>query len=256
MDVPFQQELDFARAAATQAGDLALGFAQQELKPEAKPDLSPVTRADRECEALLVRGIEETFPGDGILGEEGSDKPSRNGRRWIIDPIDGTRDFLRGLPVWAQLIGLEVDGEVVLGVANFPARKEMYWAAKGAGAWLAGQRLSISAIGDPASALVCVNGMREIVHAPFSPRLLSWLSGFWSVRCLGGALDAMLVASGRAEVWIEPAVKPWDLAAIRVILEEAGARFLNFDGGSSIYGGNCVGFVPALESSVRELLQL
>jgi histidinol phosphatase-like enzyme (inositol monophosphatase family) len=237
------------------AGEVALGYQKLELKPESKPDLSPVTIADRECEKLITARIEEVFPDDGILGEEGSAKESHSGRRWIIDPIDGTRDFVRGLPLWAQLIGLEIDGVPALGVAGFPARGEVYHAVKGAGAWRNDQRISISGIDRPENALVCVNGLREIADYSFSPKLLGWLKQFWSVRCMGGAVDAVMLASGKAEVWIEPVVKPWDLAALKVILEESGARFMNFDGGSSIYGGSCVGFVPPLESAVLDLLK-
>src|SRR4051794_2828176 len=110
----WEKELQVARSAAMHAGDLARGYQTQELKPEAKPDLSPVTIADRECEKLITSEILAAFPEDGLLGEEGTNRPSRNGRKWIIDTIDGTRDFVRGLPWWAVLIGLEVNGEVVV----------------------------------------------------------------------------------------------------------------------------------------------
>jgi histidinol phosphatase-like enzyme (inositol monophosphatase family) len=252
--VLFQKEIDFARSVAMHAGDVAMGYAARELKPETKPDLSPVTIADRECEALIASRIAEAFPDDGILGEEGSDKPSRNGRRWIVDPIDGTRDFVRGLPLWSVLIGLEVDGDVVAGIAHMPLRRESYFAVKGHGAYRNDTRISISAISEARHALVSVSGLNFASTLPFAPRIVDWLAQFWAFRSFGGCLDACLLASGHAEVWIEPQAKAWDLAALKIILEEAGAHFFNFDGGSSIDGGNCAACVPALEPVVRSLV--
>ena len=199
----YERELHFARSVAMHAGELAVGYQSRELKPESKPDLSPVTIADRECERLIAQRIEEEFPDDGILGEEGSHKESRNGRRWIIDPIDGTRDFVRQL---AALVGagwLEVDGEVVAGVSNLAPRKEMYSAIRGGGAWRNDSRISISSIDKPQNALICVNGMTRLYEFPFAASIIDWMSQFWAVRSLGGCLDAMLVASGHAELWIE-----------------------------------------------------
>jgi histidinol-phosphatase len=250
----FEKELHFARSVAMHAGELALGYQTAELVQEAKEDLSPVTIADRECERLIARRIEEEFPDDGILGEEGSSKESKNGRRWIIDPIDGTRDFVRGLPLWSVLIGLEVDGEVVAGVSNLAPRREMYSALKGAGAWRNDSRLKISSIEKPGSALICVNGFNRLHEFAFADSILDWLAQFWAIRSMGGCVDAMMVASGHAELWLEPHAKEWDLAPLKIIAEEAGARFMNFDGGSTIYGKNGVIVVPALEGAVRELL--
>lgn len=250
----WEKELQLARSVAMHAGDLAMGYASQQLKPETKADLSPVTVADKECEKLIASRIEETFPADGILGEEGSNKQGTSGRRWIIDPIDGTRDFVRGLPLWANLIGFEVDGEVVMGVANLPSRREMFWAVRGGGAFRNDQRLQISSIDSPSQALVGLNGINRLKEHALGSRFLDWAKQFWAVRSMGGCVDAMLVASGNAELWMEPHAAPWDLAPLKVILEEAGARFWNFDGGSTIYGGNAIAFVPALEPAVRELL--
>ena len=238
------------------AGDLALGYAVQELKPESKPDLSPVTIADKECERLIAARIEEAFPEDGIIGEEGSSKESRNGRRWIIDPIDGTRDFIRGIPVWSNLLALEADGEIVVGICNMPGRKESYFATRGGGAFRNEQPISISGITELNLAAAFINGGTSLNRFDWSPRLLDFISQFWSVRSFGGCLDAMYLASGKGEFWIEPTAQPWDLAPLKVILEEAGARFLNFNGGSSVYGGNGIACVPALEPLARTFLGL
>ncbi|MEJ7605557.1 MAG: inositol monophosphatase family protein [Bryobacteraceae bacterium] len=252
----FQKELDFARSVAMHAGELALGYQRQGLKAESKMDLSPVTIADRECERMIAHRIEEAFPGDGILGEEGSSKASKNGRLWIVDPIDGTRDFVRGLPYWSVLIGFEANEEIEVGVSHMAALNAMYSAAKGAGTWRNDQRISVSQIDTPGQSLACVNGLVRINEYPWSENLVEWLSQFWAVRSLGGCMDAMMLAEGRAELWLEAHAAPWDLAPLKVILEEAGASFFNFNGGSSIRGGNCMACVPALEGVARKLVGL
>lgn len=236
------------------AGEVAVGYQAQELKPDTKPDLSPVTAADKECERLIAQRIEEAFPEDGILGEEGSRKPSRNGRTWIIDPIDGTRDFVRGLPLWANFVALEAGGDIVAGVVNMAAAKHMYSAVRGGGAWRNDSRISISGIDSPANAVLCFNALNRLEGVPFRSPVVDWMSQFWAVRSLGGCMDAMMLAAGHADVWIEPHAQAWDLAPLKILFEEAGARFRNFDGGSSIYGGSAAAFVPALEPAVRQLL--
>jgi histidinol phosphatase-like enzyme (inositol monophosphatase family) len=248
----YERELELARDAARRAGELALQHSARGLTAETKADESPVTIADRECEKLIAGAIRDRFPDDGLLGEEGSNGESRNGRKWIIDPIDGTRDFLRNIPAWAVLIGLEVDGEVVAGVCQMPASQESYWAIRGGGAWRNGERIRASAIRSQSEALFCVNGINSVLKLPYATRLVDFAAGFWAIRSLGGCFDAMLVASGRADAWWEPTAAPWDLAALKVILEESGACFFNFDGGASIYGGNCIACAPGLEKLMRD----
>ena len=247
----YERELELARETAAKAGELALRHSTRGVTAETKADESPVTIADRECERLIADSIRARFPDDGLLGEEGSNGESRNGRKWIIDPIDGTRDFLRRIPAWAVLIGLEVDGEVVAGVCHMPAAKDSYWAMRGGGAWRNGELIRVSTVGSQSEAMICVTGINTIMKLPYGSRLAGFAAGFWAVRSLGGCLDAMLVASGRADAWIEPTAEPWDLAALKVILDEAGARFFNFDGGASIYGGNCIACTPGLEPLMR-----
>jgi histidinol phosphatase-like enzyme (inositol monophosphatase family) len=250
----FEKELDVARNVAAQAGRLALEHQAHGFEAESKPDFSPVTSADRASEQLICSLLEEAFPEDGILGEEGAAKESRSGRRWIIDPIDGTRDFVRGIPTWGVLVGLEADGDVLVGACNLPALGDLYSAVRGAGAYRNDAPIRISSIHAPHQAVFCLDAFSNMHRHPFGNRLISWMSQFWAVRSFGGCLDAMCVAAGRAEVWIEGEAKPWDFAALKVIAEEAGARFFNFDGGSSIYGGNGVITVPSLEAEIRNFL--
>ena len=247
----FEKEIEFACALASRSAELALQRQSEGLETETKPDDSPVTNADRECERLIAGAIEESFPDDGILGEEGADRPSRGGRRWIVDPIDGTRDFLRGDPLWGVLIGLEDRGEVVAGVVHLPVLGQTCWAARGGGAFRNDQRLRVSSIAEASRAVLCINSLNRIREMPFSRNLLDWSSRFWSCRCLGGTPDAMMVAAGEADVWIEPKVREWDLAAVQVILEEAGARFFSFRGARTIYETNAIACTPGLEAELR-----
>jgi len=240
--------------AARKAAGIAMQY-QPNIVAETKADNSPVTEADRECERMIARMLSDVFPDDGIMGEEGARSDSRSGRRWIIDPIDGTRDYVRGNPLWANLIALEAEGDVAVGVVNLPILGQLYTARRGAGAYRNGSRIQASAKISVEESVLCVNGYDKMAKLPFRGRLLDWMARFWAVRGMGGAADAMMVASGQAEVWIEPVASPWDFAPLKVILEEAGARYLNVDGGSSIYAGNAVGCAPGLEHEVRRFLR-
>ncbi len=251
----WSKELAVAKEAVKQAAELALRY-QPGIVAETKSDRSPVTKADREAEQLIARMLCDAFPGDGILGEEGASVESRNGRRWIVDPIDGTRDYLRGNPLWANLIGLEVDGEVVAGVVNLPVLGNVYAASHQGGAYRNDSPIHVSSKKSIDEAVLCMNAFDKLDGVPFRAELLDWMARFWSLRGLGGATDAMMVASGQAEVWIEPRACPWDFAPLKVIVEEAGGVFMNFDGGSTIYAGNAVACAPGLAPEVRRLLGL
>ena len=227
---------------------------QPEVVAETKADNSPVTQADRECERLIAGTLREAFPGDGVLGEEGARAESSNGRKWIIDPIDGTRDYVRGNPLWANLIALEEDGEVVVGVVNLPLLGRLYSATRGGGALCNGVAIRTSARTRIEESVVCFNRFDKLDAFRSPQQVIEWMGRFWNVRGLGGPSDAMMVASGQAELWIEPSACPWDFAPLKIILEEAGARYLNLDGGSSIYAGNCIACAPGLEPEVRRML--
>jgi fructose-1,6-bisphosphatase/inositol monophosphatase family enzyme len=252
--VLWSKELDTAIAAAKRAAAIALEI-QPNLIAEAKADKSPVTQADCECERVVARMLTDVFPDDGILGEEGAGLESRSGRKWIIDPIDGTRDYVRGNPLWANLIALEADGDVVVGVVNLPILGKLYSAGRGGGAYCNGTGIQASTKTSVDESVLCVNGYDKISRTPYRDRLLNWMERFWAVRGMGGAADAMMVAAGQAEVWLEPSAAIWDFAPLKVILEEAGARYINNDGGSSIYAGNAAGCAPGLETEVRRFLQ-
>jgi fructose-1,6-bisphosphatase/inositol monophosphatase family enzyme len=252
----FSRELDTALSIAGQAGEIAMRYWELGVSAETKDDESPVTVADRECERAIAAAFEQAFPGDGLLGEEGVNKTSESGRLWIIDPIDGTRDFVRGNRMWATLLALEAEGEVVVGVCHFPALAETYSAILGGGAHCNGRRIRVSSITDRRQAVLCINDFGALGRGALGPRLLEWMVEFWAVRNMGGGPDAMLVASGKADAWLEPSAKPWDLAPIKILTEEAGGRFFNFDGGNSIYRGNCVTCTPGLETEMRRFVSV
>lgn len=250
--MPYGQEIEVARRIADLSAKLALRHQKAGIFTENKPDDSPVTIADKECEKLIAKLLADAFPDDGILGEEGSRKESKNGRRWIVDPIDGTRDFVRGNPLWSVLIALEKDGEVQAGVVHLPLMGNTCWASRGEGAFRNDIRLGVSSIDTPGNAVISLNSLNRVKNASFLHEMTSYLSLFWAFRCLGGTPDAMMVAEGQMDAWVEPKVAPWDIAAAQVILEEAGAVFFAFSGKRSIYEGNCVACTPGLEASMRE----
>jgi histidinol phosphatase-like enzyme (inositol monophosphatase family) len=247
----YEKELSVGAEIARKAGELALKIREGNIGIESKSDESPVTIADRACEKLIVEQLRAGFPDDGLLGEEGTAQESVNGRRWIIDPIDGTRDFIRGTRAWSVLIGLEEHGKVVAGHAYFPATNEMFSAAKGQGAFWDGTPIHASNVKAKSDALLCCNGLGFMHRYQFAKDLVNWISGFWTVRSMGGCLDAMLIASGRADAWIEAQAKPWDLAPLKIIAEEAGCVTFDFEGNDTIYGGNFVICVPALADEIR-----
>lgn len=256
----FEKELDLARSLGQRAGQLALEYQRRGVSVEDKPDESPVTEADRDSEKLIAGEILRAFPDDGLLGEEGANCDGVSGRRWIVDPIDGTRDYVRGNRLWCNLIALEVRGIVELGVCTFPALGESYWATRGGGAWrsLDGEigRIHCSAIDSVSRAVLCVNGLQNTLRKPHSAKILQFFAQFWNVRSLGGALDAMHACAGHADFWLEFSGKPWDLAVIQVIAQEAGLRYFDYTGADTIYGGNAVLCVPALLPVAREFLEL
>jgi histidinol phosphatase-like enzyme (inositol monophosphatase family) len=247
----YQRELDFARRVAIEAGANARHIRKQGITAETKADASPVTVADKDNERLIREAIEREFPTDGILGEEGSCKVGTSGRRWIIDPIDGTRDFVRGNRFWCVLVGLEEGDDSLVGVAHFPMLDETYWAAKGQGAYLNEERLRVSSRTALEECSFHPNGLQLAEALPHLPTIVEFMQRSWSVRAYGGALDACLVAAGKVDIWFEPKVAPWDLAALRPIIEEAGGVFFALDGSRRIDKGSAFACAPGFAGDVR-----
>jgi histidinol-phosphatase len=229
-------DLDFALQLADDADALSLPrFRAVDLRVDTKADLTPVTDADRAVERALRERIGRERPGEGVLGEEEGDSESGGGVRWILDPIDGTRNFSRGIPVWATLIALERDGEIVCGVASAPALGRRWWAARGEGAYRDGERLHVSQISDVGQATVSFSrsGLAD-------PRTIELALAAWHAQPFSDFWAHLLVAEGAVEVAVEHEMSPWDNAVLQIVVEEAGGRFTNvrgeprFDGGSAL----------------------
>ena len=248
----YEKEVAAARRIAVRSAEMAIRHFERGIQLEDKSDDSPVTDADRECEVFLSRALDEAFPDDGQMGEEGVSKPSKSGRTWIIDPIDGTRDFIRGNQQWGVLLGLEDNGKPVAGVAHFPIQSKTYTAAVNGGAWCNDKRIRVSNITDVNRAVVCFNGLQNNKKWPYRDMVLDFVSKFWCLRSMSGSPDVTMVAAGQADVWIEPSAKPWDLCPMKVIIEEAGGKFFNFEGTDSIYAGNALACTPAFEQLLRD----
>jgi histidinol phosphatase-like enzyme (inositol monophosphatase family) len=235
-----RQILDFAVEAARQAGEITMEYFQTALSPERKPDRTFVTAADRKSEERLRALIRYAYPDHGILGEEFGEQQSDSGRTWIIDPLDGTASFIHGVPLFGVLLGLEIDGEVVLGVANFPALGEMVCAARGLGCFWNGRRAVVSGIEELKEALLLYTD-----GAGFEPhgRELAFrhlIAATRMHRSWGDCYGHILVATGRAEVMLDPVMSIWDCAALLPILLEAGGTFTDWQGRPTIRGGDAI----------------
>jgi len=223
--------MDFAVRTARDAGDVTLrhfGTAAVQFKG----DGSELTAADLASESYIRAALAEAFPEDGVVGEEEAERPSRSGRRWIIDPIDGTRSFASGVPLYCVLMALEAEGRPVLGCAHFPAIGQTLVAATGAGAWVNGQRVRVSDCDDLAAARLVTSGLEywrdTPVHRPGFERLVDATR---VARTWGDGFGYYLVATGRAELFCDPICgQYYDYAPFSVILPEAGGRFSQFDG--------------------------
>ncbi len=234
-------DLQLALDMAEQAGRLTLDyFGRKSLQVFSKRDDTPVTEADRKAEELIRRGIGAKYPGDGLFGEEFDERPSGNGRRWIIDPIDGTRSFIHGVPLYGVMIALEVDGALRLGVINFPALGDLYHAEVGSGAFVNGSALGVSSISDPSAATVVFTEKEYLLDPPSSHPVDKLRSSAGLVRGWGDCYGHMLVASGRAEVAVDKIMSPWDCAAIIPIVSEAGGCCFDYLGKTTISGQGLV----------------
>jgi len=256
--------LDFTTQLAYRAGRITLGYFNTGIRPDYKADDSPVTAADRAAEEFIRGEIEKAYPTHSIIGEEfGSTPPSRAersdsgdeaGMRWFVDPIDGTKSFLRGIPLYGVLIGLEIEGVIQVGAAYYPGTDEMLCAADGLGAWWNGKRAHVSEVDTFERAWFC--------HASYhgfekrDPTLWKRISdAAYVMRGWTDAYGYLAVATGRAEVMLDPVMNDWDCGPFPVIFREAGGYFGSWSGEEGHTHGEAMAVNAALKPKVLELLR-
>jgi histidinol-phosphatase len=277
--VPAVNPLIHADAANARAEDLALAlalanladgitldrFGALDLVVESKPDLTPVTDADRSVEQALRGELHLRRPDDALLGEEfgvsgpGAQDAAHHGRTWVIDPIDGTKNFVRGVPVWATLIALLVDGVPVLGVVSAPALGRRWWAATGSGAWLsingaAPASIHVSKVSQLSDASVSYSSLDGWADRRRLDSLLALLRATWRSRAYGDFWSYMLVAEGAVDIAAEPELAIWDMGALAPIVWEAGGLFTALDGTPGVHGGAAAASNGLLHAEVLNLL--
>jgi histidinol phosphatase-like enzyme (inositol monophosphatase family) len=243
-----------AAEVARLTGDAALKHFRTTLNVETKGDGSPVTIADREAEQVARAWLAERFPSDAILGEEFGGAPAGAGRRWIIDPIDGTKSFVHGVPLWGTLIAVCDGTDVLAGAAYFPATGELICAAPGEGCWWNESRTQVSSVSvlRDATALTTDARFSDQISRREGWRELS--ERVFLARTWGDAYGYLLVATGRAEVMIDPVMNPWDAAPFLPIIGEAGGVFTDWGGQRTAFGGNAIATNAALAVEIRAVL--
>ena len=249
-----QEWLEAAEAAARVAGRVALGHYQRGVVVETKGDGTPVSAADRQAEEAVRGWLEVRFPKDGVVGEElGTSRPEAP-RRWLVDPIDGTKTFIRRVPLWGTLVALAEGEEVLAGAAYFPAVEELVVAARGAGCFWNGAPARVSSVGRLKEATVLTTDERFFGNAVQRARWSRLADAAAQSRTWGDCYGYLLVATGRAEVMVDGVMAAWDAAALKPIVEEAGGVFSDWKGHRTAFGGDTIATNLALSAAVRAVL--
>lgn len=230
--------LEFAKHITGKAGEITLKYYHSDLDIITKADQSPVTIADKETEEFLRSEIERKFPDHQILGEEMGNKETNSPYKWIIDPIDGTKSFISGIPFYSNLLGLEFEGRIILGISHFPALNEMYYASENGGAFLNGKRISVGKKSKIGECRVMTTDVKNLENVRLSVPAKKILNDSLFYRTWGDAYGHAMVASGRADIMLDPLMNPWDCAPFGIILKEAGGFFGDWSGAETIYGEN------------------
>lgn len=251
--------LNFALDATWQAGRVTLAHFQTGLVAERKADNSPVTIADREAEQKLRRLITEHWPGHSLIGEEyghSAGDAANNHYTWIIDPIDGTKSFVSGVPLYAVLLALVKDNEPLLGVMHFPGLNETIYAARGRGCYWNGRPAHVSNVSRLSEAVLLASDLNASAFAQFGrgAGFQGLMDSTYIQRTWGDAYGYALVATGRAEVMLDPVMAVWDCGPLQVILEEAGGTFTDWKGTPTIFGGEAIATNGALFDQVMDIV--
>jgi histidinol-phosphatase len=255
----YDDDLRLAHVIADMVDSLTMSrFLAVDLRVETKPDSTPVSDADRDAEELIRTQLKRTRPRDAILGEEF--EPTGHGaRQWVVDPIDGTKNFVRGVPVWATLIALLDEGKPVLGVVSAPAINRRWWAATGTGAWTgrslsSARRLSVSAVSSLADASLSYSSLAGWEGINRRPAFLDLEQRVWRSRAYGDFWSYMMVAEGAVDIATEPDLQLYDMAALIPVVVEAGGRFTSVDGAEAPYIPNALATNGELHDEVLKAL--
>jgi histidinol-phosphatase len=254
MNPDWRARYEAAVEAARAAGQLALRYFDTGLTVEWKEDRTPVTLADRAAEALLRSRLLGKFPSDGFLGEESGDTPGSSSFRWIIDPIDGTRSYVRGVPLWGTLVGLEYRGEQIAGVAEAPALGHTYRALRGDGAYRNDRRIRVSDVAALDKAHLFYSSVAWFVKAGRQDTFLKLAAQTERQRGYGDFYGFVLVAQGSGDIMMEHGCHPWDLSALSAIVAEAGGRLTDWQGRPNIHHPDVVASNGRLHEQVLRLL--
>lgn len=246
--------LQAATEVARLAGDIANKHYRQRVSIETKLDGTPVTIADRSAEKAARQWIEQRFPGDGILGEEFPKVREGARRTWVIDPIDGTKTFIRDVPLWGTLVAVMEERRVIAGAAFFPAASEIVSAAAGCGCWWNDSQAHVSSIDNLASATILTSASPFSADESIARRWQALEAATMTSRTWGDCFGYLMVATGRAEVMADPVLSLWDIAAFLPIISEAGGVLTDFTGEETAFGNSAIATNGALSGSVREIL--
>jgi histidinol-phosphatase len=253
--VSLRRYLDFAVETAYLAGRLTLGYFQTGIRPDHKKDRSLVTIADRQAEELIRRRIEKRYPGHAIVGEEfGLNETVDSTHRWFVDPIDGTLSFVRGVPLYSVLIGLEIEGTVQVGVAYFPGLDEMLAAATAEGTWWNGRRARVSSVPSLGQSVVAFTDAANFARHNRTAEWARIQEATYYRAGWGDAYGHALVATGRAELMLDPIMNAWDCGPFPPILREAGGYFGDWQGNRTIHGGEAMSTTDRLLPEVLDLV--
>ncbi len=247
--------LEAAIRAVRAAGEVILPYFRTSFQVETKADQSPVTIADRKAEQVIVETLQRQFPDHGFFGEEFGEQAGTADARWIIDPIDGTKNFIRGIPYFATLLALEEAGDITHGVVYAPVEQTLFYAAEGFGAFTNDhQPLSVSSIDELSKSMLVHGGLNLLRREEYWDGFIKLIDATARQRGFGDYFAHTFVLRGQAEVMVEADVKPWDLAPLKIIAEEAGGRFTDFTGQPTIYGGNAIVSNRHVHTAVLDLL--
>jgi histidinol-phosphatase len=254
-------DLDLAQRLADEADAITRArFGALDLRVDSKPDLTPVSDADLAVEKALRATLGRHHPYDAVLGEEFGGTAEFTGRQWVIDPIDGTKNFVRGVPIWATLIALLQDGVPVVGVVSAPALSRRWWAAAGSGAWTRVEtaeprQISVSAVPDLDSASLSISSLSGWRDLGLRDNLIGLTDKVWRTRGYGDFYSYCLLAEGAVDIATEPEVSLWDLAPLDILVREAGGLFTGLDGTPGPHSGSAVATNTLLHEKVLSHLR-